>query len=174
MKNSIKPILLLFMIALTISACKKTDSTVITATGTAAVVTGQNFGFDGAAGVAFNSNTAAIVKVGTLITISAIQDGTSNAIKIVINNVTAAGTFVLDKDNTQGNGAIITKDNNKPTDNTLNYSTDNTSGVNKGSGQVKITSLTGTDAEGTFNIVAYNSAGKAATVSQGTFKGHIN
>jgi hypothetical protein len=56
----------------------------------------------------------------------------------------------------------------------LVYSTDNSSGNMMGGGQVLISSLTATDAEGTFSIVSYNSAGKAAFAEQGTFKGHVN
>ena len=151
MKNFIKPILLLFLLTLAFAACKK-DKKTDTKTGLNATVTASNFGFDGAGGTAFNSTTAGIVKVGPIFTVTAIQNGTTKAIEIVLNNVTATGTYSLDKDNADGNGAIITKDNTKPTDTNLNYSTDNSGG----GGQVKITKLTSTDAEGTFYITAYN------------------
>lgn len=176
MSRKIQSTILLLLLTVALNACKKSDqaTATATATGTAAVVKAQNFGFDGLAGTPFNSNTAGIVKVGNLLTIAAIQDGTTNSIRIVLTNVTSAGTFKLSQGNAQGNGAIISKDSNKPNDATLNYSTDNSSGTTTGGGQVVITSLTATDAEGTFSIVSYNSAGKAAFAEQGTFKGHVN
>jgi hypothetical protein len=172
MKSSFKPIILFILFSF--AACKKSDNSPTTTTGTAAVVKAQNFGFDGLAGTSFTSNAAGIVKVGNIITISAKQDGTTNSISIVLSNVTAAGTFTLNEGNAPGNGAIISKDSSKPTDTSLNYSTDNSGGGMNGGGQVVITSLTATDAEGTFYITAYNRAGKAAFAEQGTFKGHIN
>ena len=172
--KKIKPIILLFLLAVCTGACTKGSNTPKPATGKSAVVTVTSFSFDGAAPTAFNSTIAGIVKVGNLITISSIQDGTTNGISLVLTNVTATGTYPLDKDNAQGNGAIITKDHSKPTDTNLNYSTDNTSGNLTGRGSVVITKLTDTEAEGTFNISAYNASGKNATASQGAFHGAIN
>jgi hypothetical protein len=178
MKNSIHPIIKVsaFLLFVTVSfvACKKSDPASTSAAGTAAVVTAQSLSFDGATGIAFNSNAGGIVKVGNLITIGAVQDGTSNSIRIVLSNVTGTGTFSLNKDNTQGNGAIISKDYNKPSDINLNYSTDNGGSGLTGRGSVTITKLTATDAEGTFDISGYNASGKNAAATQGTFKGHVN
>jgi hypothetical protein len=164
----------LLLIVVGFSACKKSSTDVPPSTGTAAVMSAQSISFDGAAGIAFNSNAAGIVKVGNLITIGAVQDGTTNSIRIVLSNVTGTGTFSLNKDNTQGNGAILSKDYNKQTDTNLNYSTDNSGGGLTGRGSVTITKLTATDTEGTFDISGYNASGKNAGASQGTFKGHIN
>jgi hypothetical protein len=136
-----------------------------------------NYGFDGATGTAFSSTAAGIVSALNTFTISGIKDGGSKeSISIVLWNVTATGTFDLDKDNAAGNGATITKDYSNVTDKTIMYSTDNTEAgtQNIGGGKVVITSLTATDAEGTFYITAYNSAGKAAFAEQGKFKGKIN
>ena len=94
--------------------------------------------------------------------------------KVIRKKATSTGTFSLNKDNTQGNGAILSKDYNKITDTNLNYSTDNSGGGLTGRGSVTITKLTATDAEGTFDISGYNASGKNAGASQGTFKGHIN
>jgi hypothetical protein len=169
-----KPAAFLLLVSVFFFACKKSDTAVKPATGVAAVVTAQSVSFDGAAAIAFNSNTAGIVKVGNLITIGAVQDGTTNSIRIVLSNVTGTGTFSLNKDNNEGNGAIISKDFNKPSDTNLNYSTDNSGGGLTGRGSVTITKLTTTYAEGTFDISSYNNSGKNASATQGTFKGHVN
>lgn len=173
MKTTIKTLILSLMLAVTFSACKKNDDT--SATGTKALVTAANFGFDGGATSAFKSTAAGMVKVGNLLTITAVQDGTPVSITVILGNVTATGTYSLDKGNTQGNGAIIAKDYTKPTDTGLNYSTDNTSSTGMiGGGQVIITKLTATEAEGTFYIVAFNGAKKDALAEQGKFSGKLN
>jgi hypothetical protein len=174
MKATLKTLVLSLVIAITFSGCKKSDDA-NTATGASGSVTAANFGFDGGTTSAFKSTAAGMVKVGNLLTISAIQDGTPVSITIILGNVTATGTYSLDKGNTQGNGAIISKDHTKPSDTALNYSTDNTNATGTiGGGQVIITKLTATEAEGTFYIVAFNSAKKDAFAEQGKFSGKLN
>jgi hypothetical protein len=178
MKNSNKlksAIILALLIAVTGTSCKKDNSNTPSTTGGKAEVKANNYGFDGTAGAAFSATAAGMVQVGPIWTLSAIKDGTNQSISIVLSNVTGTGTYKLDQDNTEGNGAIMTKDYTKPSDGTLNYSTDNASSTGmKGGGEVKITSYSSTSAEGTFYIVAHNSAGKEAFVEQGTFKGTLN
>lgn len=175
MKKLTTHILFICLLAVTVTACKKSPNTKTdTNTGLGAKVTASNFGFDGKGGTAFKSTTAGMLKVGPILTITAIQDGTSKAIEIVLNNVTATGTFSLDYNNTDGNGGIITKDNTKPTDAALNYSTDFSNATVKGGGQVVITKLNATEAEGTFYLTAYNGSGSAAFAEQGTFSGAVN
>jgi hypothetical protein len=175
MKKIQGAILLAMMVAVTgISSCKKDSSNNPSGNG-AATVKAANYGFDGTGGAAFSSTAAGIVKLGNVFTITAVKDGTKESITIVLNNVTSTGTFDLLQDNTSGHGAIISKDYTKPTDGALNYSTDNPSSTGvKGGGEVKITSLTSTTAEGTFYIVGHNSAGKDGFAEQGTFTGKVN
>ncbi len=178
MKNSNKikgAIILAFLIAVTGISCKKDNSNTPATNAGKATVKANNYGFDGGGGASFSATAAGIVQVGPIFTLSAIKDGTNQSISIVLQNVTGTGTFKLDQDNADGNGAIITKDYSKPSDGTLNYSTDlpSSSGV-KGGGEVKITAYSSTHAEGTFYIVAHNSAGKDAFVEQGTFTGTVN
>lgn len=165
---------LITLIAITGTSCKKDDAGNNPSASGSATVTASNFGFDGVGATTFNSTAAGMVQVGNIFTLSAIKDGTTQSISIVLGNVTGTGTFDLLQGNTAGNGAIITKDYTKPTDATLNYSTDLPGSTSvKGGGQVKITAYTATSAEGTFYIVAHNSAGKDAFVEQGTFKGTL-
>ena len=164
---------MLAMIAAGATSCKK-DSTTPKA-GVAASLTADNYGFDGSGGSAFKSTQAGIVSAAGIFTISAIKDGTTQSMSIVLIGVTATGTYSLDQGNAAGHGAIITKDYTKPTDLTLNYSTDNDDGRGvKGGGQVVITKLTASEAEGTFYFTGYNSAGKAGFAEQGKFSGKIN
>ena len=171
----LKTILFSLVLAVTFSGCKKNDTTVTTNVGVGATVTANNFGFDGGTTSAFKSTTAGMVRVGNIFTITAIQDGTPVSLTIILGNATAAGTYSLNKGNTQGNGAIISKDYSKPSDTNINYSTENTNPTGTiGGGQVVITKLTATEAEGTFTIVAFNGAKKDAFVEQGKFTGKIN
>jgi len=165
--------ILLALIVTGITSCKK-DSTTPKA-GVAASVTADNYGFDGSGGAAFKSTQAGIVSAAGVFTVTAIKDGTTQSMTIVLIGATAAGTYSLDQGNTAGNGAVITKDYTKPTDNTLSYTTDNDDlhGV-KGGGKVVITKLTSTEAEGTFYFTGYNSADKAGFAEQGKFSGKIN
>lgn len=170
---------MLVMVAITMASCtkaKNTTATTPTTTGTAATMTASGYGFDGAAGKPFSATAAGIVQAAGTLTITGINDGTKESIGIVLFGITDTGTYTLDKDNKYGNGATISKDNTQPANFTLTYSTDNTEAVtNKtGGGSVHITTITTTDAEGTFNITAYNTAGKAAFAEQGKFKGKIN
>ncbi len=173
MKKIKGAILLAMVVAVTgISSCKK-DSNTTGASGKA-TVEASLYGFDGTGGTTFKSTAAGIVQVGTLWTLTAVKDGSNESITIVLPNVTGTGTFDLLQDNANGNGAIMAKDYTKPADGALNYSTDlPATGGMKGGGEVKITALTSTSAEGTFYIVAHNSAGKDAFVENGTFKGTL-
>jgi hypothetical protein len=174
MKKLKGAILLAMMVAVTgMSSCKKDNSN--NTTGGASTVKAANYGFDGTGGTTFTSTAAGIVKVGNVLTITAIKDGTKESITIVLNNVTGTGTFDLLQDNTAGHGAILSKDYTKPADGALNYSTANPSGTGvKGGGEVKITTLTSTTAEGTFYLIGHNAAGKDGFAEQGTFTGKVN
>lgn len=173
MKTLKLSIIMLALVAIGATSCKKDSTT--TKTGVAGSVTADNYGFDGSGGAAFKSTQAGIVVAGGVFTVSAIKDGTTQSISIVLIGVTAAGTYSLDEGNAAGHGALITKDYTKPTDNTLSYTTDSNDGHGmKGGGQVIITKLTSTEAEGTFYFTGYNSAGKAGFAEQGKFSGKIN
>jgi hypothetical protein len=162
------------LIAVTGISCKKDDSKKEENAAGAATVTASNYGFDGTAGASFKSTKAGIVQVGGLWTLSAIKDGSNESISIVLGNVTATGTYKLDQGNTDGNGAIMLKDYKTATG-IGSYSTDlPATGGMTGGGEVKITKLTATEAEGEFYIVAHNSAGKEAFVEQGKFTGTLN
>ncbi len=174
MKNFTRSLALICLVSIAFTACKKDKNKTNTPTGQGATVTAKNFGFDGAGGSSFTASAAGIVKVGPVFTISAVRDNSTNAISIVLYNITQPGTYTLDADNSDGNGAIISKNNTTPGDLSSNYSTGNSGGGNIGGGQVVITKLTATDAEGTFYITGYNNAGKAAFAEQGAFKGHVN
>lgn len=173
MKTLRATILLAMMIAFTaMSSCKKDDTN--NAASGKATVEASLYGFDSTNGAAFKSTAAGIVQAGNLWTLTAIKDGSNESITIILPNVTGTGTFKLDQGNADGNGAIMTKDYTKPSDATLNYSTDLTSANGMiGGGEVKITALTANSAEGTFYIVAHNSVGRAAFVENGTFKGTL-
>jgi ribosomal protein L33 len=162
------------LIAVTVISCKKDDGNTDDNVAGAATVTAGNYGFDGTGGASFKSTKAGIVQVGTLWTLSAIKDGSNESISIVLGNVTATGTYKLDQGNNDGNGAIMLKDYTSATG-LGSYSTDlAATGGMTGGGEVKITKLTATEAEGEFYIVAHNSAGKDAFVEQGKFSGKLN
>lgn len=167
-------VILAMLVAVTAVSCKK-DKTEDPSANGSATVTATNYGFDGSGNAAFKSTAAGIVQVGKVWTLAAIKDGTTQSITIVLSNVNGTGTYNLLQDNADGNGAIITKDYTKPGDATLSYTTDLASSTNvKGGGEVKITKLTDTEAEGTFYIVAHNSAGKDAFAEGGKFSGKLN
>ena len=173
MKTLKLSVIVLALVAVGAASCKK-DSTTPKA-GVAASVTADNYGFDGGGGSAFKSTQAGIVVAAGTFSISAIKDGTTQSLSIVLLGATTTGTYSLDQGNSAGNGAVITKDYTKPTDNTLSYTTDNDDGHGiKGGGKVVITKLTSTEAEGTFYFTGYNSAGKAGFTEQGKFSGKIN
>src|ERR1700712_2732623 len=109
MKNLIKPILVLFLLAVTASGCKKDSSSNKTNTAVTASVTASNFGFDGASGSSFTASIATMVKAGPTLTITAIQGSTHAMIVLVLINVTGPATFKLDKGNADSNVATITK-----------------------------------------------------------------
>ncbi|MET3977563.1 ribosomal protein L33 [Mucilaginibacter sp. UYP25] len=174
MKKLRHALILTMLIAVNAVSCKKDDGGTNNNAGGSATVTASNYGFDGTAGASFKSTKAGIVQVGNLWTLSAIKDGSNESVSIVLGNVTSTGTYKLDQDNNDGNGAIMLKDFNSPTG-VGSYSTDlPATGGMKGGGEVIITKLTSTEAEGTFYIVAHNSAGKDAFVEQGKFSGTLN
>lgn len=178
MKNFIHQIIKVAAFCLLISAflfsCKKIVAVATSSTGLLTVVTAQSISFDGAAGFAFNSNIGTMQKAGNTLNITAIQDGKSNFITIIIIKLTGTGTYNFDSGN-QISVAGIGKDYNKSSDTNLSYSTDNSGGGGlTGRGSVTITKLTATDAEGTFEITGYNASGKTASATHGTFKGHVN
>lgn len=161
------------LIAVTGISCKKDDATPGGGSGSA-TVTASLYGYDGTGGAAFKSTAAGIVKLGTIFTLTAIKDGTNESITIILPNVTGTGKYDLLEGNASGNGAIMSKDYTKPSDGALNYKTDAvTTASMRGGGEVNITSLTATSAEGTFYIVAHNASGKEAFVENGTFKGTV-
>ncbi|RYU89272.1 hypothetical protein EWM62_13105 [Mucilaginibacter terrigena] len=172
MKKLKNAFILTMLIAVTAVSCKKDDN--VKASTGAVTVKASNYGFDGVNGTNFTSTKAAIVQVGNLWTLTAIRDNGNESITIVLGNVTGAGTFSLDDTNNDGNGAVLLKDYTKTADPTLNYSTAYAAtGGMTGGGEVKITKLTDTEAEGTFYIVAHTQAGKEAFVEQGTFTGKV-
>lgn len=153
-------------------SCKKNDDATTNANATVTVTTSA-LGFDGAAGAGFKSSAGKVVKNGTTYTLSAVEDNAKRSITIVVNNVSATGTFTLDKGNANANIATLVKDNTS-SDATLTYKTDGTSTAGSiGGGSVQITKLTDTEIEGKFFVVAYNSAKIAAYVENGAFSGKI-
>lgn len=174
MKKLKHAFILTMLIAVTAVSCKKDDGDTNNSAGGSATVTAGGFGFDGTGAAAFKSTKAGIVQVGTLWTLSAIKDGSNESISIVLANVTGTGTYKLDQGNNEGNGAILLKDYKTATG-VGSYSTDlPATGGMTGGGEVKITKLTATEAEGEFYIVAHNSAGKDAFAEQGKFTGKLN
>ena len=171
-------ILLIAFLSLNSFSCKKNDAgnNPPPGTGGAATVNG-NYGFDGARLTQFSSTKAGIVQTTvagySTFTLSAIRDGGNESISIIVlKNIT--GPTTIDLNGTLANGGIIiSKDYTKAGDQVINYSTDNNGSTTKGGGQIKITAYDGTNVEGTFYAVAYNSAGKEAFVEQGTFKGKV-
>jgi len=170
-----KGFVIIALIAIAGVSCKKDGDDNNPGGGTgSATVSASLYGFDGTGGTTFKSTTAGIVKVGNVFTLTAIKDGTNESITIILPNVTATGKYDLLEGNASGNGAIMSKDYTKPTDGLLNYKTDAvTTATMRGGGEVNITALTATSAEGTFYIIAHNSAGKDAFVENGTFKGTV-
>lgn len=173
MKTLKLSVIMLALVAIGAASCKKDNSS--PKAGVAASVTADNYGFDGGGGSAFKSTQAGIVTAAGTFTVTAIKDGTTQSLSIVLLGVTTTGTYTLDQGNSAGNGALITKDYTKPTDKTVSYTTDNDDGHgHKGGGQIVITKLTSTEAEGTFYFTGYNSTGQAGFTEQGKFSGKIN
>ena len=78
------------LIAVAGISCKKDDATPGGGTGSA-TVTASLYGYDGTSGSAFKSTAAGIVKVGNILTLTAIKDGTTESITIILPNVTGTG-----------------------------------------------------------------------------------
>lgn len=164
-------ILLALACTATLFSCKKDKDEA--AETTAVTVSASLVGFDGNGGTAFKSSNGKVAKSGNTYTLTAVEDGAKRSLSIVVNNVTAAGTFTLDKGNTNGNMGIMIKDNTSA-DATLTYKTDGASSTGTiGGGSVQITRLTDTEIEGKFYIIAYNSGKLASFVENGTFSGKL-
>lgn len=176
MKKPFQIFNLFLVIAIAFTACKK-DSTVTPTTGVGSTVSASGYGFDGGNSGKFTSTKAGITQttVGgvSTFTISAIKDGSNETINLVaLQKITTTGKITFGPSLSNG-GIIISKDYTKPSDQTLNYSTDNSAGTAKGGGEINVTKISGNSIEGTFYAVAYNSTGKQAFVEQGTFSGTI-
>lgn len=177
MKKATIGVLTVMMFVL--ASCKKDKNTTTPggATGGSATVTAGNYGFDGAASLGkFSSTKAGITQLTaagiTTFSVSAISDGGNQSITIVLTQKAAVGRVAIGSSLSNG-GIVISKDYSKPGDLTLNYSTDRDGNGKQGGGEVNITKVDGSNVEGTFYAVAYNSAGKEAFVEQGAFKGTI-
>lgn len=170
--KKIKTTLLALTILTTIFASCKKDEETPEAIATVTVTTSL-LGFDGVNGTAFKSTTAKVTKAGNTYTLVAGEDGAKRGITIVLNNITATGTYTLDKGNAALNIATLTKDNTS-TDATLSYKTDgvSTTGV-IGGGSVIISKLSDTEIEAKFFIIAYNTAKKESFVENGAFTGKL-
>jgi len=148
-----------------------------TNTGGSATLTAERYGFDGGSSGKFTSQKAGIVKTSaagnTILTISAIRDGGSESINMVLygepttNKIYALG-------NGSQNGIVIRKDYLNVTDLAKSYSTDNNGNNMTGGGEVKITSVNGKQVEGTFYAVGFNSTKSEAYAEQGKFSGTVN
>ena len=167
-----KTILLAVTILTTVcSACKKSEE--VPANSSSTVVVTGSLGFDNLNGFPFKSSNAKVTKSGTTYTLVAVEDGSKRGISIVLNNVTAIGSFTLSKGNTANNTATLSKDNTS-SDAVINYKTDGNSASNKvGGGSVDITKLSDTEIEARFFIVGYNSAKSEAFVENGSFTGKL-
>ena len=153
-------------------SCKKDEETPANATATVTVTTSL-LGFDGVNGTAFKSSTAKVTKTGNTYTLVAGEDGAKRGITIVLNNVTATGTFTLDKGNAAVNIATLAKDITS-TDAALSYKTDGTSATGViGGGSVIISKLSDTEIDAKFFIIAYNAAKKESFVENGSFAGRL-
>jgi len=153
-------------------ACKKDEETPANTTAIVTVTTSL-LGFDGVNGTSFKSSNAKVTKLGNSYTLIAGEDGAKRGITITLNNVTAIGTFTLDKGNTSQNIAMLTKDNTS-TDATLSYKTDGVSATGViGGGSVVISKLSDTEIEAKFFIIAYNAAKKESFVENGAFAGKL-
>lgn len=177
MKKHLLSIALIAFASIAITSCKKSDTTA--ATSAAATVTATNYGFDsnGTLGK-FSSTTATITQAsvsGTdTFTLTAIKDGSNEAITItILKKITATGKTTFAYNNTSIGSIVISKDHTKPTDGTLNYTTLASNSTTKGGGELNITKLDGNKVEGNFYFVAINSAGKEAWAENGAFTGTI-
>ncbi len=146
--------------------------------GGSATLSASHYGFDGGNAGAFNSTQAGIAKTSaagmTILTISGIRNGGTESINIVLyGDVTAPKTYTLGGGSTDG--IVIRKDYQNVTDLSKSYSTDNDgTGGMTGGGEVRITSITGNQIEGTFYAICHNSSGQEAFAEQGTFSGTMN
>jgi hypothetical protein len=166
----IKSFLLIAMVAVAATACKKGNEDKEPTAGSA-TVTASAYGFDGAGLGEYKSLGAAIVKIGPILNITSIRTDGKQSININLLAVTGVKEYDLDEGNSSGNVAYMFKDYQKTME---GYSTQNSSSTSMiGGGKVNITKLTDTEAEGTFYIIAHNDAGKAAYVENGKFKGTI-
>lgn len=162
-------ILFVSFIAVAATSCKK-DKKEPEGKAGAATVTASLLGF-GSSSAKFESNAAAIVKIGPIFNVTAIKNNSIESININLLGVTGTGEYDLDEGNSSGNVAYLFKDFKKTTE---GYSTQLSSSSSViGGGKVNITKLTDTEAEGTFYIIAHNDAGEDAWVENGKFSGKI-
>lgn len=132
------------LVLLITTACKKTQSDEPVTAGGNTTLTAGNYGFDGNAGLGKFSSTKAGITQTTVngistFTISAIKDGSNESISIVLlQKVIATGKITLTYNGGLG-GIVLSKDYTKPSDLTLNYSTERYSSTGKGGGEVNIT-----------------------------------
>lgn len=178
MKKLLPFLALLF--AVSVSSCKKDSGTTTpSGTGAKATLTATRYGFDGStAATSFNATAAGIVKTSlggmTQLAISGIRDGGKESISIIVlQDVRGTGKISFGPDLENG-GIVIRKDYTNVADLTMSYSTDNSGTSMKGGGEINITAYDGTNIEGTFYAIGYNSTGKEAYAEQGSFKGKIN
>ena len=167
----------LLMTSLGLTSCTNDDNNNGNNTnGGSATITAENYGFDGSNAGKFSSTAAGIVKTSvagmTILTISAIKDGGKESINMVLYGDVKVQTYTLGSGSQ--NGIVIRKDYQNVTDQIMSYSTDNNGTTMNGGGEVKITSLSGNQIEGTFYAVGYNSTKKEAFAEQGKFKGTVN
>lgn len=162
------------------SSCKKETKTTTPppSGGTLGTLTAENYGFDGGRSGKFSSTKAGFTQqsaagVSTFM-ISAIRDGGSESITIVLlHAVKDTGVYQIGSDYDNG-GIEIMKDYTKPGDLTQTYSTDNDGNTMHGGGEIRITKVDGSNVEGTFYAVGFNSTGKESFAEQGSFKGAIS
>ena len=175
MKNSlkIKYLFLLVSCSIVFNACSKEEEAAILNNANANITVGL-VGFDNTSGVAFKSSKAEIIRTGTTLVIKGTEDGGTRYLSITLKNVLAIGRFDISKGNTNGNFATISKDASKPTDGTLNYTSDAVSATgNVGGGSIIINKFTSTEIEATFFIIGYNSSKMEAYAENGKFSGTI-
>ena len=166
------------VVATTIFSCKKNDPTT-PATSASATVTASNYGFDGiGTSGKFSSTTATITQASVggvdTFTLTAIKDGSNEAITItILKKITATGKTTFAYNDASTGSIVITKDGTNTIDRALVYTTLTSNNTTKGGGEVNITKLDGNKVEGNFYFVAVNGAGKEAWAENGAFSGTI-
>lgn len=162
------------------ASCSKSDSTIPGPTGGGdATLTATRYGFDGGtATTSFKATAAGITKTSlagiSQLSITGIMDGGKESITIIVlKDIAGTGKIQFGPDVDNG-GIVIRKDYTNVADLSTSYSTDNSGGGRKGGGEINVTAYDGTNIEGTFYAVCYNTSGKEAYAEQGAFKGKIH